>query len=162
MKKVIFILTIFWNLLSYSQTPINVYVVHQGCTYGVTDTWTSQCAAGNMVLDSVDYQGFQDLYFYHINDTCYPIQLTMCVYVGATQAPFPPQTPFCLTQNINGGGAITLLADCSILGLKENLIVPRKLVRIQNLFGQPASENDDQLLIYIYDDGTSEKVFIVK
>jgi len=117
MKTLILSILLALGLSTYSQTLVHVYVIHQGCPYSLTDTWSSQCGAGNMTLDSVDYLGFQDLYFYQIPDTCYPIQLTMCVYVGATQPPFPPQTPFCLTQTMNGGGAITLIADCSTLGV---------------------------------------------
>lgn len=162
MKKIITAFTLFLTLVSYSQTTVNVYVIHQGCPYGITDTWNSQCGAGNMILDSVDYLGFQDLYHFQIPDTCYPIQLSMCVYVGATQPPYPTQNPFCLSQTINGGGAVTLLADCSILGIQENHVSPRRLFRIQNLLGQPASEYDNQLLIYFYDDGSTEKVFIIK
>ena len=58
MKKIITTLILILNYISYSQTPVNAYVIHQGCPYGITDTWSSQCGAGNMILDSVDYLGF--------------------------------------------------------------------------------------------------------
>lgn len=162
MKKLLLSLFVsFLTLVSFSQTPIHVYVIHQGCPYGITDTWSSQCGAGNMTLDSVDFLGFQDLYHFQIQDTCYPIQLTMCVYVGATQPPYPPQNPFCLTQQISGGGAITLLADCSILNVNE-IFIDRKLVKIVDVMGNISDKKENEFLFYIYDDGYVEKKYLVK
>lgn len=158
------ILTLIFGLTTFfynSQTPVNVYVIHQGCPYGITDTWASQCfGIGSMTLDSVDYQGFQDLYFYQIPDTCYPIQLTMCVYVGATGPPFPQQTPFCLTQTINGGGAITLLADCSVLEVSEIRLESDDFVSITNLLGQPTGLRSGEVLLVITKSGQHKKIFI--
>ena len=159
MKKLLLMLFVsFLTFFSFSQTPVNVYVVHQGCPYSITDTWSSQCGAGNMVLDSVDYMGFQDLYFYQIPDTCTPIQLTMCVYVGANQPPFPPQTPFCLTQTMNGGGAITLLADCSILTVDE-INITKQIVKIVDLSGKEVNETYKGFVIIYYKDGEFVKTY---
>lgn len=162
MKNLLLTLIVsFLTFFSFSQTPVNVYVIHQGCPYGITDTWSSQCGAGNMTLDTVNYMSFQDVYFYQIPDTCYPIQLTMCVYVGATQPPFPQQIPFCLTQTINGGGAITLLADCSQLSIEEQQ-VEKTIVSIKNLIGQPINKTTNEIMFVTWSDGTIEKVFIVE
>lgn len=157
---------LFLTLLSFStfsqNTPVGVYVIHNGCPYSVTDTWSSQCGAGNMILDSVDYLGFQDLYHYHIADTCYPINVTMTVYVGATQPPFPQQTPFTTTQSITNWGVITLLADCSILDINELQTSTKNIVKVTDLSGKECELKENEFLIIHFEDGSCEKVFINK
>jgi hypothetical protein len=118
MKTILLSILCFLGIRAFSQTSVDVYVINQGgCPYGLIDTWVSPNGAGNMSLDSIDNMGFQNVHHFTINDTTYPITLTICLYVGATQAPFPPQTPSCITQVLNSPGqAITIVADCSILG----------------------------------------------
>jgi len=121
MKTILLSILCFMGINAFSQTSVDLYVINQGgCPYGLTDTWVSPNGAGNMSLDSIDSMGFQNVHHFTINDTTYPITLTICLYVGATQGPFPPQTPNCITQVINSPGqAITIVADCSILGVTD-------------------------------------------
>jgi len=163
MKKLILLILLFIVVCTHSQTQLNVYVINQqGCPYSLIDTWVSQCSSGHMTLDSVNYLGFQNLHYYQIPDTCYPIELSMCVYVGATQPPFPQQTPFCLTQIINGPEMVTLIADCSILKTEELFGRYKKVVHVQNLLGELVNKKNNQVLIYTYDDGTKEKVYNIE
>ncbi len=156
-----FVFLLFFFTLS-AQTNVDIFVINQGnCPYGLTDTYSGPNGAGNMTLSSIDTLGFQTVHHYVINDTVYPINLTVCLYVGASQPPFPPQTPQCINQVLNSGTAITFVADCSVLGvLENNTIHKRKLVSIKNLFGIPIQTTENQIVIYQYDDGTCEKVFV--
>ena len=117
MKTILLSILCLLGIRAFSQTSVDVYVINQGgCPYGLIDTWVSPNGAGNMSLVSIDSMGFQNVHHFTINDTTYPITLTICLYVGATQAPFPPQTPSCITQVLNSPGqSITIVADCSIL-----------------------------------------------
>ena len=117
MKTILLSILCLLGIRAFSQTSVDVYVINQGgCPYGLIDTWVSPNGAGNMSLVSIDSMGFQNVHHFTINDTTYPITLTICIYVGATQAPFPPQTPSCITQVLNSPGqSITIVADCSIL-----------------------------------------------
>ena len=117
MKTILLSILCLLGIRAFSQTSVDVYVINQGgCPYGLIDTWVSPNGAGNMSLVSIDSMGFQNVHHFTINDTTYPITLTICLYVGATQAPFPPQTPGCITQVLNSPGqSITIVADCSIL-----------------------------------------------
>lgn len=160
------LLSLIFGLLSFmtfSQTPVNVYVINQGgCPYALTDTYVSPAGAGNMTLTSIDSMGFQNVHHYIINDTVYPITLTVCLYVGATQAPFPPQTPQCITQVLNSGVALTLVADCSILDINEITPVKKQIVKVVDLMGRETSIVSNQPLIYVYSDGTTERVYVEK
>jgi hypothetical protein len=149
------------SFMTYSQTPVNVFVLNQGgCPYSLTDTYVSPTGAGNMTLDYIDSMGFQNVHHYIINDTVYPITLTVCLYVGATQAPFPPQTPQCLTQVLNSGVALTFVADCSVLELDETTVNKKEIVKVVDFMGRETSIMLNQSLIYIYNDGTTERVYI--
>ena len=77
-----------------------------------------------------------------------------------TQPPFPAQTPFCLTQTINGGGAITLLADCSLLEVSEIRLESDDFVSITNLLGQPTGLRSGEVLLVITKSGQHKKIFI--
>ncbi len=167
MKNLIITLTLLLtHFLSYSQqqfyTPVDVYVINQGgCPYALTDTYNSPAGAGNMTLTSIDSMGFQNVHHYVINDTVYPITLTVCLYVGATQAPFPPQTPQCITQVLNSGVALTLVADCSILGI-ESLTnkTDKNIIKVTDLSGRECQIERGKYLIIYYTDGTFDKVYI--
>jgi hypothetical protein len=149
------------SFMTYSQTPVNVFVLNQGgCPYSLTDTYVSPTGAGNMTLDYIDSMGFQNVHHYIINDTVYPITLTVCLYVGATQPPFPPQTPQCLTQVLNSGVALTFVADCSVLELDETTVNKKEIVKVVDFMGRETSIMLNQSLIYIYNDGTTERVYI--
>jgi hypothetical protein len=149
------------SFMTYSQTPVNVFVLNQGgCPYSLTDTYVSPTGAGNMTLDYIDSMGFQNVHHYIINDTVYPITLTVCLYVGATQAPFPPQTPQCITQVLNSGVALTFVADCSVLELDETTVNKKEIVKVVDFMGRETSIMLNQSLIYIYNDGTTERVYI--
>jgi len=149
------------SLMTFSQTPVNVFVLNQGgCPYALTDTYVSPAGAGNMTLNYIDSMGFQNVHHYVINDTVYPITLTVCLYVGATQAPFPPQTPQCITQVLNSGVALTLVADCSILDINEIIPLNKQVVKVVDLMGRETSIMLNQSLIYIYNDGTTDRVYI--
>jgi hypothetical protein len=113
-----------------------------------------------MTLDYIDSMGFQNVHHYIINDTVYPITLTVCLYVGATQAPFPPQTPQCITQVLNSGVALTFVADCSVLELDETTVNKKEIVKVVDFMGRETSIMLNQSLIYIYNDGTTERVYI--
>jgi hypothetical protein len=149
------------SFMTYSQTPVNVFVLNQGgCPYSLTDTYVSPTGAGNMTLDYIDSMGFQNVHHYIINDTVYPITLTVCLYVGATQAPFPPQTPQCITQVLNSGVALTFVADCSVLELDETTVNKKEIVKVVDFMGRETSIMLNQSLIYIYNDGTTDRVYI--
>ena len=158
------LLSLIFGLLSYmtfSQTPVDVYVINQGgCPYALTDTYVSLAGAGNMTLTSIDSMGFQNVHHYVINDTVYPITLTVCLYVGATQAPFPPQTPQCITQVLNSGAALTLVADCSILDINEHTPVNKQVVKVVDLMGRETTIMFNQPMIYVYSDGSQEIRYI--
>lgn len=158
------LLSLIFGLLSFmtfSQTPVNVFVLNQGgCPYALTDTYVSPAGAGNMTLNYIDSMGFQNVHHYVINDTVYPITLTVCLYVGATQAPFPPQTPQCITQVLNSGAAITLVADCSILDINEISGNNRQLIKVVDLMGREVPVQPNKLLVYVYSDGTREMKYI--
>jgi hypothetical protein len=149
------------SLMTFSQTPVNVFVLNQGgCPYALTDTYVSPAGAGNMTLNYIDSMGFQNVHHYVINDTVYPITLTVCLYVGATQAPFPPQTPQCITQVLNSGVALTLVADCSILDINEITRLNKQVVKVVDLMGRETSIVSNQPLIYVYSDGSKEIRYI--
>jgi len=149
------------SLMTFSQTPVNVFVLNQGgCPYALTDTYVSPAGAGNMTLNYIDSMGFQNVHHYVINDTVYPITLTVCLYVGATQAPFPPQTPQCITQVLNSGVALTLVADCSILDINEITRLNKQVVKVVDLMGRETSIVFNQPLIYVYSDGSKEIRYI--
>jgi len=149
------------SFMTFSQTPVNVFVLNQGgCPYALTDTYVSPAGAGNMTLNYIDSMGFQNVHHYVINDTVYPITLTVCLYVGATQAPFPPQTPQCITQVLNSGVALTLVADCSILDINEITPVKKQVVKVVDLMGRETSIVSKQPLIYVYSDGSKEIRYI--
>ena len=158
------LLSLIFGLLSFmtfSQTPVNVYVINQGgCPYALTDTYVSPAGAGNMTLTSIDSMGFQNVHHYVINDTVYPITLTVCLYVGATQAPFPPQTPQCITQVLNSGVALTLVADCSILDINELTGNSKQLISVVDLMGRDTKVQPNKLLVYTYSDGSKEIKYI--
>lgn len=137
MKTLLLSIFCLLGIRAFSQTSVDVYVINQGgCPYGLIDTWSSPNGAGNMSLDSIDSMGFQNIHHYTINDTTYPITLYICLSVGATQAPFPPQTPNCVTQVLNSPGqAITLVADCSILEVTDLGTKQREI----SVFPNPAS-----------------------
>jgi hypothetical protein len=162
MKNLLFTLIfVFMSYVTFSQTPVNVYVINQGgCPYALTDTYVSLAGAGNMTLTSIDSMGFQNVHHYVINDTVYPITLTLCLYVGATQAPFPPQTPQCITQVLNSGAAITLATDCSILELNEITTNNKVILKVLDLMGREVSEQPNKPLVYVYSDGTREIKYI--
>jgi hypothetical protein len=151
MKTILLSILCLLGIRAFSQTSVDVYVINQGgCPYGLIDTWVSPNGAGNMLLDSIDSMGFQNVHHFTINDTTFPITLTICLYVGATQAPFPPQTPNCITQVLNSPGqAITIVADCSILevidlGIEkgEISVFPNPTSTILNFSNLRQSENN--------------------
>lgn len=163
MKNLFALFLTLLSFLSFSQsTLINVYVINQGgCPYSLTDTWNSQTGAGNMNFLSIDSLGFQNVHHYSIPDTTYPINLTVCLYVGATQPPFPNQTPTCITQMVYGPGAITIVADCSVLGIEEFKPTPIKnILKVTDLSGKECELKRNEFLIIHFEDGTCEKVFI--
>ncbi len=147
---------------SFSQRIVDVYVINQGgCPYALTDTYVSQSGAGNMTLTSIDSMGFQNVHHYIINDTVYPITLTICMYVGATQPPFPNQTPQCITQVLNSGTALTLVTDCSTVDVETYTYTPVKnILRVTDLSGKECELERNKYLIIHFDDGTCEKVYI--
>jgi len=154
------LLCLIFGLLSFgalSQTPVDIYVINQGgCPYALTDTYVSPAGAGNMQLTSIDSMGFQNIHHYIINSVAYPITLTVCLYVGATQAPFPPQTPQCLTQVLNSGAALTLVANCSILDINELTPLNKQVVKVVDFMGKEARVLINQPLIWVWSDGSKE------
>ena len=149
------------SLMTFSQTPVDIYVITtNNCPYSLQDTWASPSGAGNMTLTSIDSMGFQNVHHYFINDTVYPITLTVCLYVGASQAPFPPQTPQCMTQTLNSGVALTFVADCSILDINEITVDSKQLIRVIDLMGKEVSVQPNKPLIYEYSDGSKEMWYI--
>ena len=103
---------------------------------------------------------FRNVHHYVINDTVYPITLTVCLYVGASQAPFPPQTPQCMTQTLNSGVALTFVTDCSILDINEITVDSKHLIRVIDLMGREVSVQPNKPLIYEYSDGSKEMWYI--
>ncbi len=169
MKKLLLgALLLLSTVNSFSQTSLDIYVVsNQGtgvpeCPFGLFDTWSSQGGAGNMTLISQDSIFGAPVYHYEIPDTTYPILVTICLYVGSQQPPFPPQTPNCATLTVNGPMmAYTIVADCGQLQIEE-IVTEDKIVSITNLLGQTIKEDYNQIMIYVYDDGSIKKVFRVK
>jgi len=162
MKKLLLsLILVLMSFMTFSQTPVDIYVINQGgCPYALTDTYVSPVGAGNMILTSIDSMGFQNVHHYIINDTVYPITLTVCLYVGATQAPFPPQTPQCITQVLNSGAALTLVVDCSILDINELTSINKQVVKVIDLTGRETNVVSNQPLIYVYSDGSKEIRYI--
>ena len=109
-----------------------------------------------MQLTSIDSMGFQNIHHYIINNVVYPITLTVCLYVGSTQAPFPPQTPQCLTQVLNSGTALTLVANCSILDINELTPLNKQVVKVVDFMGKEARVLINQPLIWVWSDGSKE------
>ena len=165
------ILTLILSLVStilFSQTSLDIYVVsNQGtgvpeCPFGLVDTWSSQAGAGNMTLISQDSIFGSPVYHYEIPDTTYPILVTICLYVGSQQPPFPPQTPNCATFTVNGPMmAYTIVADCGQLQIEE-IVTEDKIVSITNLLGQPISWKQEELMIVKFSNGTYKKLFVNK
>ena len=166
------LLTLFVSLLttfSFSQTFLDIYVVSSNgfgapeCPYGLVDTWSSQTGAGNMTLLFQDSIFGAPVYHYEIPDTTYPILVTICLYVGSQQAPFPPQTPNCATLTVNGSMMVhTIVADCGQLGIEDVQISDKKIVSYTNLLGQPINPTFGETMIRNWSDGTVDKVFIIK
>ncbi len=55
----------------------------------------------------------------------------------------------------------TNIEDCTILSVNE-ITTAKRLLEIKNLLGQTIKEDYNQIMIYVHDDGSIEKVFKVK
>lgn len=86
MKNVI--LSLFLSLfycVTFSQTPIDVYVVNpNNCPYSITSTWSSPFAAGNANIISVDTLINQDVWHLEVPDSSNQAIATVCA------VPSPP------------------------------------------------------------------------
>lgn len=165
MKTIILSILCTIGISAYSQTPVDVYVVNpNNCPYYLTDTYQYPGGGGNMYLVSIDTSFGQFIHHYEIQDTVVPFTLTVCLNVGVTQPPWTPIPPVCVTQLVSGPTSITLVANCNLVGIEENTSNEpvKKLVKIQNLIGQTVEQTGGQILIYTYDDGTTEKIYIIK
>ena len=74
-----------FTLLSFSQTPVNVYVINpNGCPYSLTSTWSSPVGAGNPTITSVDSLLNQEVWHLNVPDSTNQAMLTVCA------VPAPP------------------------------------------------------------------------
>lgn len=156
------------SFMTFSQIPANIYISNQNeCLYGLTNTYVSQAASGSMILISIDSMQSQNVHHYIIDDTVsnngvafYPITVTVCLYVGATQEPFPPQTPQCFTQTTNFLISIHFVVDCSVLELNEVTVNKKEIVKVVDLMGKETTIMFNQPIIYVYSDGSKEIKYI--
>ena len=65
-------------------------------------------------------------------------------------------------QNINEGtvkyNSGTILSENSL----DDLNMPKKIVKVMNLYGHETIPSANQILLYIYDDGSVEKKFKIE
>lgn len=156
------------SFMTFSQIPANIYISNQNeCLYGLTNTYVSQAASGSMILMSIDSMQSQNVHHYIIDDTVsnngvafYPITVTVCLYVGATEEPFPPQTPQCFTQTTNFLISIHFVVDCSVLELNEVTVNKKEIVKVVDLMGKETTIMFNQPIIYVYSDGSKEIMYI--
>lgn len=86
--------------------------------------------------------------------------MTVCLYVGATEEPFPPQTPQCFTQTTNFLISIHFVVDCSVLELNEVTVNKKEIVKVVDLMGKETTIMFNQPIIYVYSDGSKEIMYI--
>jgi hypothetical protein len=159
---------VLMSFMTFSQVPANIYISNQNeCLYGLTNTYVSEVGSGSMIPTSIDSMQSQNIHHYIIDAPVsnngvafYPITVTVCLYVGATQEPFPPQTPQCFTQTTNFTIFINFVVDCSVLELNEVTVNKKEIVKVVDLMGRETTIMFNQPMIYVYSDGSKEIMYI--
>jgi len=117
MKNLIFSLFVsLFTLMSFSQTPIDVYVINpNGCPYSITSTWTSPFGGGNSTIISVDCLINQDVWHLEVADSSNQTMITVCtVPAPPCNCPIECMGPITVTPNM----AITLIL-CNTINVDE-------------------------------------------
>ena len=124
-----------FTLLSFSQTPVNVYVVNpNGCPYSLTNTWSSPVGAGNATITSVDSLMNQELWHLEVQDSTNQAMLSVCVVPAPPcNCPMECMGPISTFPNM----AITLIL-CNTINVDELevLTIQNPIKKIEVLFLQ--------------------------
>jgi hypothetical protein len=155
------LLSLIFGLLSFmtfSQTPVNVYVINQnGCPYSVTTTWTNPIlGGGNGNFVSVDSLAGQEVWHFSIPDTSNNTLFTVCVIPAPPcNCPLICAGPMPIYPNIS----ITLEL-CQNVGINELTGNSKQLVSVVDLMGRETKIQPNKVLIYTYSDGSKEIKYI--
>ena len=117
MKNLILSLFVsLFTLMSFSQTPIDVYVINpNGCPYSITSTWTSPFGGGNSTIISVDSLINQEVWHLEVADSSNQTMITVCtVPAPPCNCPIECMGPTSIFPNM----AITLIL-CNTINVDE-------------------------------------------
>jgi len=117
MKNLILSLFVsLFTLMSFSQTPIDVYVINpNGCPYSITSTWTSPFGGGNSTIISVDSLINQEVWHLEVADSSNQTIITVCtVPAPPCNCPIECMGPTSIFPNM----AITLIL-CNTINVDE-------------------------------------------
>ena len=117
MKNLILSLFVsLFTLMSFSQTPIYVYVINpNGCPYSITSTWTSPFGGGNSTIISVDSLINQEVWHLEVADSSNQTMITVCtVPAPPCNCPIECMGPTSIFPNM----AITLIL-CNTINVDE-------------------------------------------
>ena len=140
--------------------PVNVYIINpNGCPYTIAETWGNPIlGAGNATWVSTDSLTGQDLLHFLVPDTNNQTLFTICA------VPAPPCTcpqvcsgPISIFPNMALTLALCQPSDIEAIQTTNS----RKVVKVTDLLGR-ATKATNQLLFYIYNDGTVEKKVIIE
>ena len=104
MKNLILSLFVsLFTLMSFSQTPIDVYVINpNNCQYSVVSNWSSPLDSGMANILSVDTLVNQQVWHLEIPDTSNQISITICaVPTPPCNCPMECMGPITVTPNMS-------------------------------------------------------------
>jgi hypothetical protein len=104
MKNLILSLFVsLFTLMSFSQTPINVYVINpNNCQYSVVSNWSSPLDSGMANILSVDTLVNQQVWHLEIPDTSNQISITICaIPTPPCNCPMECMGPITVTPNMS-------------------------------------------------------------